>query len=87
MFFHLTTLNLAHILHKEKPAVPTTNATKEQEAALEARNHSDFLCRNYILNELEDMLYNVYSTFNKIKELWESLEKKYKTEDVGPRSS
>ena len=31
------------------------------------------------------MLYNVYSTFNTAKELWESLEKKYKIEDAGTK--
>ena len=76
ILFYLTTLNLAHILREEKLAVPTANATNEQEATLEAWNHSDFLCQNYILNGLEDILYNVYSTFNIAKELWESLEKK-----------
>ncbi|KAI3471415.1 hypothetical protein Pfo_030779 [Paulownia fortunei] len=44
---------------------------------------SDFLCRNYILNGLDNILYNVYSLVKTTKELWDSLEKKYKTEDVG----
>ena len=29
------------------------------------------------------MLYNVYSPLKSAKELWDSLEKKYKTEDAG----
>ena len=81
----LTTLNLAHILREEKLVVPTTKATKEQEAVLEVWNHCDLLCRNYSLNGLEDILYNVYSTFNTADELWESLEKKYKIEDAGTK--
>ena len=85
MLFYLTTLNLAHILREAKPVIPTEIATKEQEAALEAWNHSDFLFRNYILNGLEDILYNVYSTFKSANELWESLDKKYKTEDAGTK--
>ena len=44
--------------------------------------HSDFLCRNYILNGLDNMLYNVYSPLKTTKELWGSLEKKCKTEDA-----
>ena len=63
--------------------VPTANAAKEQEAVLEAWNHFDFLCQNYIFNGLEDILYNVYFTFQTTKELWESLEKKYKIKDAG----
>ncbi|KAL0315722.1 UNVERIFIED_CONTAM: hypothetical protein Sradi_5450400 [Sesamum radiatum] len=39
--------------------------------------------RNYILNGLSDTLYNVYSSATTAKALWESLEKKYKTEDAG----
>ena len=32
---------------------------------------------------MENILYNVYSPIPIAKELWESLEKKYKTEDAG----
>ena len=42
MLFYFTTLILAHILREEKLAVPTTNATKEQEATLEVWNHFNF---------------------------------------------
>ena len=42
---------------------------------VEAWKHADFLCRNY--------LPNVYYAFNTARELWESLDKKYKTEDAG----
>ena len=54
-------------------------------AAIDAWKHSDFLCRNYILNGLDNMLYNVYSPLKTAKELWDSLEKKYKTEDAGTK--
>ena len=52
-------------------------------AAVEAWKHADFLCRKYILNGLDNTLYNVYCSFNTARELWESLDKKYKTEDAG----
>ena len=35
------------------------------------------------MNGLDNTLYNVYCAFNTTRELWESLDKKYKTEDVG----
>ncbi|KAL0419311.1 UNVERIFIED_CONTAM: hypothetical protein Sradi_1344600 [Sesamum radiatum] len=38
--------------------------------------------RNYILNGLSDTLYNVYSSATTARVLWESLKKKYKTEDA-----
>ena len=41
-----------------------------------------FLCRNYILNGLDDSLYNVYNPIPMAKKLWVSLDKKYKTEDA-----
>ena len=34
---------------------------------------------------LEDILYNVYSTFNTAKEFWESPKKKYKIKDAGTK--
>ncbi|GJZ66064.1 hypothetical protein Tco_0622760 [Tanacetum coccineum] len=37
---------------------------------------------NYVLNGLIDPLYNVYCKTTTAKELWESLERKYKTEDA-----
>ena len=86
MMFYLTTLNLAHILRLEKPAVPTTNTSKEQKAALEAWNHSDFLCQNYILNGLDDILYNVYSTFNTQKNFRSLWKISTKSNMRGPKS-
>ena len=50
---------------------------------MEAWKHADFLCRNYLLNGLVNTLYNVYCAFNITRELWESLDKKYKTENAG----
>ena len=51
--------------------------------AVDAWKHFDFLCKNYILNGLDNTLYNVYSPIKTAKELWESLDRKYKTKDAG----
>ncbi|XP_071687917.1 uncharacterized protein [Rutidosis leptorrhynchoides] len=84
MLFYLTTLNLARFLTETAPRVEG-----EQDAqtvsAVQAWNHSDFLCRNYVLNGMVDSLYNVYCKTKTAKELWESLERKYKTEDAGTK--
>ncbi|GJS58496.1 hypothetical protein Tco_0653280 [Tanacetum coccineum] len=68
---------------------PTVNGQIHSNAqvvqAVEAWRHSDFLCHNYVLNCLVDSLYNVYCKTTTAKELWESLERKYKTEDVGTK--
>ncbi|KAB2622521.1 hypothetical protein D8674_024703 [Pyrus ussuriensis x Pyrus communis] len=59
--------------------------TKDTVMAIEAWNHSEFCCRNYILNSLDDNLYDIYSLCKTAKELWESLEKKYKIDDAGSK--
>ncbi|GKB58220.1 hypothetical protein Tco_0914406 [Tanacetum coccineum] len=53
--------------------------------AVKVWKHLDFLCHNYVLNGLVDSLYNVYCKTTTAKELWESLERKYKTEDAGTK--
>ncbi|XP_074573356.1 uncharacterized protein LOC141829732 [Curcuma longa] len=78
MLFYLTTLNLVRFLREDPPA-----ATEGSKAACDAWSHGDFLCRNYILNALDNTLYNVYCSLETAKSLWESLEKKYKTENAG----
>ncbi|KAK9944760.1 hypothetical protein M0R45_010310 [Rubus argutus] len=82
MLFYLTTLNLSKFLKEDAPA---SGSTVEAVAAADAWNHSDFLCKNYILNGLDNTLYNVYSPMKTAKALWESLDKKYKTEDAGKK--
>ncbi|KAL2486766.1 zinc knuckle (CCHC-type) family protein [Abeliophyllum distichum] len=52
---------------------------------VEAWKYSDFLCQNYVMNGLTDSLYNVYTTMKTAKELWESLDRKYKTKDAGAK--
>ncbi|XP_012442220.1 uncharacterized protein LOC105767260 [Gossypium raimondii] len=71
----------------QNSVLPVAAAGEVDEAtaftAVEARKHSDFLCRNYILNGLPDALYEVYSVKKTAKELWASLDHKYKAEDAG----
>ena len=83
MLFYLTTLNLTRFLNEDGPKLDIGETDKEKLAAVDAWNHSDFLCHNYVLNSMENTLYNVYSPLKTTKELWDSLDKKYKTEDVG----
>ncbi|KAK3027568.1 hypothetical protein RJ639_042337 [Escallonia herrerae] len=69
MLFYLTTLNLARFLQEDAPDL----------------GENPFLCKNYILNGLDNALYNVYSPMVNAKALWESLERKYKTKDAGSK--
>ncbi|KAK3006347.1 hypothetical protein RJ639_017496 [Escallonia herrerae] len=84
MLFYLTTLNLARFLQEDAPDLGE-NPDRQTVAAVDAWKHSDFLCKNYILNGLDNALYNIYSPMVNAKALWESLERKYKTEDAGSK--
>ncbi|GJR90926.1 pol polyprotein [Tanacetum coccineum] len=89
MFFYLTTLNLVRFLNETAPQVEPPKEGQPSNAqvvqAVEAWKHLDFLCHNYVLNGLVDSLYNVYCKTTTAKELWESLEHKYKTKDAGTK--
>ncbi|KAK3012705.1 hypothetical protein RJ639_009861 [Escallonia herrerae] len=84
MLFYLTTLNLARFLQEDAPDL-RENPDRQTVAAVDAWKHSDFLCKNYILNGLDNALYNLYSPMVNAKALWESLERKYKTKDAGSK--
>ncbi|XP_022888977.1 uncharacterized protein LOC111404396 [Olea europaea var. sylvestris] len=85
MLFYLTTLNLVKFLNEDPPAIQEGKNNRTSLIALDAWKYSDFLCKNYILNGLDNALYGVYCYKKSAKELWESLEKKYKTEDAGTK--
>ncbi|GJV10220.1 hypothetical protein Tco_1351761 [Tanacetum coccineum] len=89
MLFYLTTPNLARFLKEIAPQVEPHREFQPSNAhvvqAMEAWKYSDFLWHNYVLNGLVDSLYNVYCKTNTTKELWESLEHKYKTGGVGTK--
>ncbi|XP_076927135.1 uncharacterized protein LOC143590584, partial [Bidens hawaiensis] len=85
MFFYLTTLNLARFLTETVPHVDEEATDALLLSAVQASNHSDFLCRNYFLNGMVDALYNVYCKPKTAKDLWESLDPKYKTEDASTK--
>ncbi|KAF3670777.1 COP9 signalosome complex subunit 2 [Capsicum annuum] len=51
MFFYLTTLCLQRFTSEDAPEVPDGTLDKEHFMIVEAWNHSNFLCRNYILSD------------------------------------
>ena len=69
MLFYFTILNLANVLDKDAPAVEKDETDQQKLIAVEAWKHTDFLCCNYVLNSLDDTLYNVYATKKTTKEL------------------
>ncbi|KAL0322013.1 UNVERIFIED_CONTAM: hypothetical protein Scaly_2497700 [Sesamum calycinum] len=80
ILFYLTTLNLARFLSEEVPVVSEGETDTPKRAAMDVWGHGDFLCRNYILNDLSDTLYNVYSSATTASP-W-SHWKEYKIEDA-----
>ena len=83
MLFYLTTLKLARFLTEDPPQV--NEEDRGSLMAFDVWKSSDYLCRNYVMNSLVDALYNVYCVKKTTKELWESLDKKYKIEDAGAK--
>ncbi|XP_060668437.1 uncharacterized protein LOC132799788 [Ziziphus jujuba] len=82
MLFYLTTLNLARFLTVDAPP-SNEKSDKETFMAVDAWKHSNYLCRNYVLNGLSDALYGMYCGMKSTKELWETLDRKCKTEKEG----
>ena len=85
MFFVLTTLNLERFLKEDAPIPWKVKVDHQVISAIEAWNHSDFLCKNYVLNALSDSLYSVYVGIKRAKELWKSLKRIYKSKDASTK--
>ena len=83
--FYLTTLNIAGCLTEETLVVAKNEMNSQKVIARDHWKNADHLCKKYILNALEDSLYSVYNDMKSAKELWESLDRKYKIEGVGSK--
>ncbi|KAG2265934.1 hypothetical protein Bca52824_073013 [Brassica carinata] len=83
MLFFLTTLKLDKFIQEDKPLVPYGIDDVHTLASVDIWVHSDFVCKGYILGRLIDPLYRVYCEIPTAKELWRSLDKKYRGEDDG----
>ena len=86
MLFYLTTLNLTRFLTKDAPKLKEDGHDIQVINVVDAWKNSNFPCENYVMNALADSLYDVYSDEKTTKELWESLDRKYKTRMLGLRS-
>ncbi|XP_017256513.2 uncharacterized protein LOC108226069 [Daucus carota subsp. sativus] len=65
--------------------IPTSDTAVDSNALVQTWKHSDYICRNYVLNGLTGPLYDLYSSKVTSKDLWELLDRKYKTEDAGAK--
>ena len=78
-------LSLQKFINENVHVMSDDTPSEERFLVTEAWTHSNFLCKNYIMSDLQDDLYNVYRNVKTSKELWDALEKKYKTKDAGMR--
>ena len=69
MLFCLTTVNIAIFLFEDPPKFKEDECDIQVIGVMDAWKHPDFLCKNYVLNELADSLYNVYFDKQTTKEL------------------
>ena len=67
MLFYLTTLNLARFLTEDAPKLKEDEHDIQVISAIDAWKHSDFLCRNYVMNGLTDSLYNFILTRKQLR--------------------
>ena len=69
MLLYLTTLNLVRFLIEKDPKLREGEINLQAFNVVDALKHYDFLCRNYVMNVLHDLLYNVYYAIKTTKEL------------------
>ena len=68
MLFYLTTLRVSNVLTENEPkppvaqdgAPPTQIQVAAHQREIEAWRNNEYNCRNYILNALDDSLYDIY---------------------------
>jgi hypothetical protein len=69
-------LELGKVIDWENVKIIRNKSDPTIMVGLNVLNHTDFMLKNYILNGLDNTLYNMYSSIKSIKALWEALDKK-----------
>lgn len=85
MLFYLTTLGLKRFLTELGPELMEGQTDAQYLTTVRAWKDSDYLCRSYVLSGLSDALYDIYRKYATAKALWNALDHKYKSEDVGAK--
>ena len=85
MKFLLTALKIFYVF--DPNLQPISSLTPEDTEHLKEqrikRDEDELVCRGHILNTLSDRLYDLFTTISSPKEIWKTLETKYKTEKQG----
>ena len=84
MKFLLTALKLFYVMDPNLMPFPTASDEAIDEIKAQRKRHEEdeLICRGHILNTLSDRLYDLYTSMNSPKKIWNALEAKYKTEKV-----
>jgi len=85
MHFLLTTLKVMYVFNTPY-TIGTENETLEQIRRRSKFENDDYICRGHILNSMLNALFDVYQGMEFAKELWETLENKYMTEDASSKN-
>ena len=85
LMFLLTALKIAYVLDQilSKLLEPTDNDSDQLKVERKKREEDEVVCRGHVLNTLSDCLYDLFTSMKSSKEIWETLEFKYKTEKQG----
>jgi hypothetical protein len=84
MHFLLTTLKVVYVLSTPRPEV-TENETIAQTRKRSKWDNDNYICIGHILNGTCDSLFDIYQNFEFAKDLWDTLESKYLTEDASSK--
>ncbi|GKA04703.1 zinc finger, CCHC-type containing protein [Tanacetum coccineum] len=84
MHFLLFSMSVVYVLTTLNPE-DGENATMEQIRKRNNWENHDYVCRGLILNSMSDSLFDIYQNDESSKELWDSLDAKYITEDASSK--
>lgn len=87
MYFLLTTLKVGYVLITSTPVEPEENEVETTENTKNRlmQDNDDYICKDHILDELSDALFDTYQHMKMAKELWDTLETRQMVENVSSK--
>ena len=85
MMLFLTALKVGYVLDPNLPQIPVPTPDEIEDVKKERPKcqEDELLCRGHILNTLSDRLYDLFTSVQSPREIWNALEFKYNTEKQG----
>ncbi|GJY73269.1 zinc finger, CCHC-type containing protein [Tanacetum coccineum] len=85
MHLLLSSMSVVYVLTTPIPEDGGDDPIMEQVRMRAKWDNDDYVCRGLILNGMSDSLFDIYENVESSKELWDSLEAKYKTGDASSK--